>query len=96
MVAFYADPTLLKHHNHAFETVPPPPLDDALPPGMDAKTFESVLSQLRDIVGEENVAVGDQLRYFRDPYPLTIYEYQPSAAVWSASSCPPRKAVTDW
>ncbi|KAL6703102.1 hypothetical protein ACN47E_010239 [Coniothyrium glycines] len=81
MVQFYADPTLQGHHNHAFQTVPRNKQDRILPPGLDVDTFEGVLVKLRSVVGEENVAVDEGLRDFRDPYPLQIGENQPSAAV---------------
>ncbi|KAH7089418.1 hypothetical protein FB567DRAFT_568341 [Paraphoma chrysanthemicola] len=84
MVQFYADSTLQKHHNHAFQTVPATK-QNVLPPGLDAETFERVLVRLRDVVGEENVAVGEGLRDFRDPYPLQIGENQPSAAACPTS-----------
>ncbi|KZM22429.1 flavin adenine dinucleotide binding [Ascochyta rabiei] len=80
MVQFYADSTLQKHHNHAFQTVPITNQDTVLPPGLDTKTFERVLVKLREVVGDDNVAVGEGLRDFRDPYPLQVDENQPSAA----------------
>lgn len=82
MVQFYADITLQKHHDHAFQTVPTTKQDSVLPPNLDADTFERVLVRLRDVVGEENVAVGEGLRDFRDPYPLEVDRNQPSAAAW--------------
>ncbi|KAF2008788.1 vanillyl alcohol oxidase [Aaosphaeria arxii CBS 175.79] len=80
MVEFYHDSVLQKHHNHAFTTVPSIEGDDPLPPNVDRDTFNRFLSLLCKIVGEENVITGEELRNFRDPYPLTIEEYQPSAA----------------
>ncbi|KAH9207845.1 hypothetical protein DL95DRAFT_313009 [Leptodontidium sp. 2 PMI_412] len=80
MVEFYADPTLQKHHNAAFQTVPVLAEQFVLPPGLDKVTFESVLNALREIVGTQNVAVGAALQNFRDPYPLVVGEHQPSAA----------------
>lgn len=82
MVEFYADPTLQKHHSHAFQTAPRPAQDSVLPPGLDKDAFEGVLRKLRNIVGEENVAAGADLINFRDPYPLVVDENQASAAVW--------------
>lgn len=82
MVQFYADPELQKHHNHAFQTVPITKQSTVLPPGLDTETFERALARLRDVVGEENLAVGEGLRDFRDPYPLQVDENQPSAAAW--------------
>ncbi|KAH7112069.1 hypothetical protein B0J11DRAFT_597989 [Dendryphion nanum] len=85
MVAFYADSTLQKHHNHAFQTVPPLASEGVLPLGLDQDTFQRVVGMLRNVVGEENVAVGEGLRDFRDPYPLVIDDHQPSAAACPVS-----------
>ncbi|KAG4420707.1 hypothetical protein IFR04_006195 [Cadophora malorum] len=80
MVEFYADVALQKHHNNAFKSVPVIANQTVLPPGLDKATFERVISGLSAIVGAENVAVGAELRNFRDPYPLVVDEHQPSAA----------------
>ena len=84
MVKFYADDALQKHHDNAFKSVPVITNQTVLPPGLDKATFERVISGLSAIVGAENVAVGDELRNFRDPYPLVVDEHQPSAAAWLA------------
>ena len=84
MVEFYADVALQKHHNNAFKSVPVIANQTVLPSGLDKATFERVISGLSAIVGVENVAVGAELRNFRDPYPLVVDEHQPSAAAWLA------------
>jgi hypothetical protein len=80
MTSFYADPVLQKHHNDAFTSVPRVEEEEVLPPGIDRKAFQHVLSLFSEITGEENTISGEQLYNFRDPYPLSVEKFQPSAA----------------
>ena len=81
MVEFYSDVNLQRQHDKVFQTCTSD--SQTLPPNIDAKTFQQVISQLRSIVGEDNVVTGPKLNNFRDPYPLIEEESQASAAVWS-------------
>ncbi|KEZ40257.1 hypothetical protein SAPIO_CDS8733 [Scedosporium apiospermum] len=83
MVKFYEDRALQEKHDSTYQTLPKPVR--VLPPGLDEAAFDRVLIEFLAIVGKENVASGDEVINFKDPYPLDNEAHQPSAGVCPAT-----------
>jgi hypothetical protein len=76
----YSDPLQQEAHDAFFTTDRVGP-NEVLPPNTTKQTFVSVLDELRDICGAENVVLGSDLVNFVDPFAVND-SHIPSGAVW--------------
>lgn len=82
MHSSYSDPSLQAHHDRVYYTK----LSGApqLPDGVDEQRFSTIVTELKQAVGDSNVITGADLSNFEDPYPFDEQNHRPSAAVWLA------------
>ncbi|PGH13604.1 hypothetical protein AJ79_03597 [Helicocarpus griseus UAMH5409] len=83
MVQWYTAPELQSHHDQSFQTRRAG--TRTLPPGHDETSFRLVIEEFKAVVGLENVATDEELVDFRDPYPLSEDEFEPSAGLCPSS-----------
>jgi hypothetical protein len=76
----YLDPLQQEAHE-AFFIIGRDGPPEVLPPGATRQQFISVLSELRQAVGNEHVVVGNDLVSFVDPFAVNE-DHIPSAAAW--------------
>lgn len=85
-VGTYADSLYEQAHQKTFKPPQIVAIPAVLPPGLSQLEFSEALRDLSQVVGLDQVFVGDALAHYIDPY--EIYEDDaskrkiPSAAVW--------------
>lgn len=84
MINLYQQPFLQEHHETVVKSLVPK--SQTLPPGIQRNEFDTILSDFRKVVGDENVVTGSALVNFSDPYFLEDDGgHHPSAAVLSVT-----------
>lgn len=81
----YSDPEYQQTHRNLFSTALLQPLQEVLPPGVDKSSFEAAVKEIRGVVGDDQVILGNGLEEYVDPYELWEYEGKrkmPSCAIW--------------
>jgi len=81
----YSDPEYQNTHRNLFSEALLQPLQEVLPPGVDKSSFDAAVREFRDVVGDNQVILGNGLEEYVDPYELWEYEGRrkmPSCAIW--------------
>jgi hypothetical protein len=82
--ATYLDTEYQSTHYNLFKDSITVPLKSVLPPGVIRDGFDKAIRQYKDVVGDDQVYQGDELKEYIDPYELHELEgtrRMPSAAV---------------
>ncbi len=81
----YADPTYQSAHDETFAKPVVKDIETVLPPGVSQRSFDSALSEFKEVLGEDAIFVGSDLKEYVDPYEIPESGHErniPSAAVW--------------
>lgn len=81
MAQQYDSPAIQQAHDRVFKEGRSAPRDPKFPPGFSECRFNSMMEELKAIVGNQNVHTGESLLHFSDPFSRQM-DNLPSAAVW--------------
>jgi len=81
----YADATYQKAHEDVYSSPLTDKIETVLPYGISQEDFDRAIQKAIDVLGEDAVFTGEDLKYYVDPYDIPEAGKArniPSAAVW--------------